>query len=57
MAQADAWKEEFLQEIADKGTIETLFENTEYRIVGLPFYNHYNTTKFQEVFEEYRKKH
>lgn len=35
----EGWKEKFLCDIADHSRIETLAENSQYRVVGLPFYN------------------
>lgn len=35
----DKWKENFLSEIDKEYKIQTLFENREYRLVGMPFYN------------------
>ncbi|MDO8582040.1 MAG: DEAD/DEAH box helicase family protein [bacterium] len=50
----DQWKEDFLKEIAGQGKVVTLFENVEYKIVGLPFYTHDNNTVFEDAFEKYR---
>lgn len=35
----DSWKEEFLKEIRDTCSIETIHETTEYELIGLPFYH------------------
>ena len=35
----DQWKEDFLREIENHFEIDTLFESTKYRLMGLPFYN------------------
>lgn len=50
----DKWKEDFLKEIGTTAESKTLFESTEYRIVGLPFYTHDNNTEFEKEFEEYK---
>lgn len=49
----DAWKEKFLKEIAAQGKIENLFENDEYRVVGLPFYKHGDNEVFDEAFKPF----
>jgi type III restriction enzyme len=42
----DKWKEDFLSEIEKEYKIQVLFENKEFRLVGMPFYNE-TTTKTQ----------
>lgn len=42
----DKWKEDFLKEIEKEYKIEMFFENKEFRLVGMPFYNE-TTTKTQ----------
>ena len=34
----DEWKEQFLQEIEKEAIIE-LYENQQYKLIGMPFYN------------------
>ncbi len=53
LVEQDKWKEDFLKEIAAQGKGETLFENAEYKIIGLPFYRHDVNEAFEEVFEKY----
>lgn len=43
----DSWKEEFLQEIEKEAVIE-LYQNQEYRLIGMPFYN---KASREELFE------
>ncbi len=44
----DAWKNEFLQELETEAKIE-LFQNQEYRLIGMPLYN---KEKTEGVFDE-----
>jgi len=47
----DQWKEDFLLRIEQEHEVQTLFENREFRIVGLPFYNETLTkTRFEDAF-------
>lgn len=39
LIQAEAWKSKFLKQLAAKSSLATLFQDREYRILGLPFYN------------------
>ena len=51
----DYWKENFLLRLKDEGKIEVIFENREYRISGMPFYNYDVPEKlniFKKSFEE-----
>ncbi len=49
----DQWKQDFLLQIAKEHEIQTLFENREFRIVGMPFYNETLTkTKFEKAFRD-----
>ncbi|MDC3299454.1 type III restriction endonuclease, partial [Flavobacteriaceae bacterium] len=43
----DEWKEQFLMEIETENIIE-LYQNQEYRLIGMPFYNKVNR---EEIFE------
>lgn len=47
----DSWKENFLLRLKDEGKIEVIFENREYRISGMPFYN-YDVPEKLNNFEE-----
>ena len=52
LLEMDQWKEDFLNEIADKHYIsKTLISGNEYKIIGLPFYNeqHRRVTFLEEV--------
>lgn len=49
----DSWKQAFLMEIEKEYKLEIIFENKEYRLVGLPFYNETTTKQeFQNKFED-----
>lgn len=50
--KSETWKEKFLIEIKQDDRVKNLYENAEYRIVGLPFYTENNKYDFYEVFEE-----
>jgi type III restriction enzyme len=54
----DKWKEEFLEQIHVKAKItemEMLYEDDNYKIYGLPFYNHQTRHKFEMKFNELLK--
>lgn len=44
----DEWKEQFLKEIETESVIE-LYQNQEYKLIGMPFYNKENR---EEIFEK-----
>ena len=50
----DKWKEDFLLQIAEKWNLKptTFIDDTEYRVIGLPFYNNDNRRIFEESFEK-----
>jgi len=49
----DQWKEDFLLDIEQNYQIETLFENNNFKLIGLPFYNETLTKPiFAKKFEE-----
>lgn len=52
IAQRDAWKEKFLREIKRDKRVKDLYENTEYKIIGLPFYMESKKDNFYEAFEK-----
>ena len=54
LAPHDAWKETFLTEIQWRDKIETIFQGSEYRVYGLPFFNEEGQehTKFEEAFQQ-----
>ena len=52
LKQHDAWKEEFLKEIKQDGIVKDLYEDTEYKIIGLPFYIKDNQNDFRNAFEK-----
>ena len=54
LVKQDQWKEDFLREIAAEGKVEALFENEQYKVVGLPFFKHDENEAFEEVFEQFR---
>jgi type III restriction enzyme len=50
---ADQWKQDFLLEIAKEYRIDTVFENKDFRLLGMPFYNETATkTEFAERFRD-----
>jgi type III restriction enzyme len=50
----DEWKQEFLTQIEEEYKLETVFENKEYKLVGMPFYNETLTrTDFEKKLQEY----
>ncbi len=51
LLENDSWKEEFLKELANEYQLQPIIENKEYRLVGLPFFNHnQRMRKFSEAF-------
>ncbi len=51
--EKDEWKEEFLQSIESEFELEPIIENKEYRLMGLPFFNHTKRIdRFRESFNE-----
>ncbi len=50
LVQKDAWKQDFLREIASAYRLETLSENATFKLVGLPFYNEETKPAFREEF-------
>ena len=58
LLQADKWKEDFLLEIEKKYRAltgvnnTTIYSNSEYKIIGLEFYNHGNENSFKNQFKE-----
>jgi len=51
LIQTDQWKEDFLKEIEGQFEIVDLFENDQYRLIGLPFYNEGKKQEFAKEFE------
>ncbi len=53
LLQADQWKQDFLLEIRNEYQIETLFENKDFILSGMPFYNETATKiEFERKFRE-----
>lgn len=48
----DEWKLRFLKEIRAKFGSRRLVEGTDYRLIGVPFYNNENENEFRAVLEE-----
>lgn len=48
LREGEKWKEEFLQEIEDEFELKTVYEDKDYRLIGMPFY----TEDINEDFEE-----
>ncbi len=53
--EVDKWKEDFLAEINQSNEIENLFENDNYVIYGLPFFNKDNYNKNLEFEEDFKR--
>ncbi len=49
----DKWKNDFLKQIKDKYKINTIFNNKQYNIIGLPFYNYAGDREFAQEFENF----
>lgn len=48
----DQWKENFMRDITTEFKDKLLtFENTKYRLIGLPFYNEENENPFWEALD------
>jgi type III restriction enzyme len=47
----DKWKEEFLQSIESKAKIYEVYENKDFKLYGLPFYNKKIEKKFKKEFD------
>ena len=52
LLETDRWKEVFFEEIEREFEIQTLFENQEVRIFGLPFYNHEHQNIFSQKLDQ-----
>ncbi len=53
LLEKDKWKEEFLQEIEREAKVQVLFQNKEYSLIGMPFYNEtVKKTGFEKKFNE-----
>lgn len=50
--QYDEWKEKFLEEMKQEGIIKDLYEDSRYKIIGLPFYMKDNENDFRKAFGE-----
>lgn len=49
----EGWKQKFLMEIEKVGKVELKFENKDFKLFGLPFFNEGNTNrKLKDIFEE-----
>lgn len=45
----DKWKDEFLQSIKDNYKVANIFNNKDYALIGLPFYNSNSKSKFKDI--------
>lgn len=57
LRKTDEWKEDLLKEIADsyeleKSGLKTLFEDADFKLVGMPFYTEDQNTEFEERWED-----
>lgn len=48
----ESWKQKFLKDIQDKFKIGLKLENTEYKLIGLPFFNKESEDNFIKSFDE-----
>jgi len=57
LAEHDRWKQDFLEEIAGRGRVETVFQGRDCSVYGLPFFNDSGNGKrrFREAFERFLK--
>ena len=46
----DQWKEDFLKQIEKEYKLDTVFENKDFKLIGMPFYN--EQIKKNEFFEK-----
>ena len=55
IADGERWKENFLKDIKSKHKLKVMFENKEYIIYGMPFFNEKRETReqFEEDFEKF----
>lgn len=51
----DKWKEDFLKGIENEYRIEVIFENKDYKLFGMPFYNESLKREFEKKFNEILK--
>lgn len=48
----EGWKQAFLTELENKAEVNLEIKNTQFKLVGLPFYNEQLKKEFEEAFEE-----
>lgn len=54
--EADSWKEDFLLEIEKENELNPIIENKDYRLLGLPFFNHTERKEsFEKAYSEFQK--
>ncbi|MBP1970009.1 type III restriction enzyme [Virgibacillus natechei] len=53
LLEKDAWKEEFIKEIKNDYEVKTIFQNKDYNLIGLPFYNNEDVNKKEEFKNEF----
>jgi type III restriction enzyme len=51
LIQHDAWKQKFLLELENKADTDFKLENTNFKLIGLPFYNEQLKREFEEALE------
>lgn len=58
LVDKDLWKQEFLNELSEKTNVLVYHDSNDYKIIGLPFYNHKNSyfLAFEKEFEKLLKK-
>ncbi|MEX2514955.1 MAG: DEAD/DEAH box helicase family protein [Candidatus Paceibacterota bacterium] len=52
LREGEKWKEEFLKEIEEEYDLKTVYEDKDYRLVGMPFYTEDVNEKFEEKWDD-----
>ncbi|MCY4227507.1 MAG: hypothetical protein OXF20_07420 [Gammaproteobacteria bacterium] len=55
--QNDKWKEDFLMGISGNAELAAIFENSDYALYGLPFFNEQQKFTFKKAFQEIIENH
>lgn len=56
LLEQDKWKDTFLQQIEARGVPKKTFaDDTEYKVIGFPFYNHDNTEKMKNFIGAFER--
>ncbi|MCY4228074.1 MAG: DEAD/DEAH box helicase family protein [Gammaproteobacteria bacterium] len=57
LMQNDKWKEDFLMGISGNAELAAIFENSDYALYGLPFFNEQQKFTFKKAFQEIIENH